>query len=342
MKPSSAYVFRIVATSAAGTCTSADTMLMTGPVPAGIARAVPTVIDAARHARGFIVISSVGGLSFIADADGATVWWSPNSAIQATRALMSWDGRDMYFVGMSPGNVRRVSMDGLSVDSIVSGLARAHHDLTAIPTGIAALLELPASATSTVNALVERSPDGTLTTVVANLATLSPSLHPNSIHYHLWDDSYTIGDGQANSYVKITRKGALVWQFGGSNPSDPSKLFQGVASWQVNHGHHLLPDGTFAFMNNGTLMNEATARVFKLDTTTMTATSLLSYRTTDMRSMFLGDVQCLPNGNFLVTYMESAQIREIDPSGQVVAQYAVGGTLGYSQFRTSLYGPPPD
>ncbi|HXU02766.1 MAG TPA: hypothetical protein VN903_17495, partial [Polyangia bacterium] len=50
MKPSSAYVFRIVATSAAGTCTSADTMLMTGPVPAGIARAVPTVIDAARHA----------------------------------------------------------------------------------------------------------------------------------------------------------------------------------------------------------------------------------------------------------------------------------------------------
>jgi len=94
-------------------------------------------------------------------------------------------------------------------------------------------------------------------------------------------------------------------------------------------------------MNNETTMSMPIVRVFKLDTTALTATSLFAYQAADARSMFLGDVQHLPNGDFLVTYMQSGQIREIDPSGKIVAQFTVGSTLGYSQFRASLYGPPP-
>jgi len=114
----------------------------------------------------------------------------------------------------------------------------------------------------------------------------------------------------------------------------------GITPWQVNHGHHLLADGTFAFMNNGA-GTPATARVLRLDTATMTATDVLSYQTTSATSMFLGDIQRLPNGNFLVTYMTGSQIREIDPSGQLVALFPARAMLGYSEFRESLYGPPP-
>jgi hypothetical protein len=340
MKVSSTYSLRIVATTGAGTCTSADYTLTTGAAPSVVRLQAPMIDDPARHAHGFIVVSPLGGTSFIIDADGTPVWWTPVPRPEASRALISWDGRDVYLVPMNPGVVFRISMDGSDVDRNVSGLATANHDLTAIPGGVATILSTPRADGTVLNSIVERATDGTITMVVADLATLGPSSHTNSIHYYPWDDSYTIGDSVAASFVKITRKGELIWQFGGTNTIHPSALFQGVSPWNVNHGHHLLADGTFAFMNNGNGGAMPTARVFKLDTATMTATSVLAYQPSGENSMFLGDVQHLPNGNFLVTFRESGHIHEIDPSGQRIAQFVFGTTLGYSEFRESLYGPP--
>ncbi|HEY5447737.1 MAG TPA: arylsulfotransferase family protein [Polyangia bacterium] len=342
MKGSSAYVFRIVATSAAGTCTSADYTLMTGSVPAGVPNKPPTMRDPVRQARGFILSCNTNGLGpiFIIDSDGAPVWWMamPFQGT-ATRAHMSWDGNDMYVVWGSAagasGDVARISMDGLVVEEKLSGLRTAHHDLTAIPGGVAALLT---------NSVVERSGDGTITTAIPDLIALyGNGNHSNSIHYDPSDDSYTVGDTGSHLYAKITRQGNLVWQFGGAGPKDPSKAFPGVPRWEVAHGHHLLSDGTFVFFDNNYLdpgTVGAIARVFKLDTTTMTATSVRSYQS-GLRTNTLGDVQFLRNGDILMTVREAGAIREIDPSGQVVAQHALGISLGYSEFRESLYGPPP-
>jgi len=342
MKGSSPYVFRIVATSAAGTCTSADYTLMTGPVPATVPNRTPTMRDASRQARGFILTSSTSGIGpvFIIDTDGAPVWWmtAPFQGT-ATRAHMSWDGNDMYLVwgnaAGASGDVARISMDGLVVEEKLSGLRTAHHDLTAIPGGVAALLT---------NSVVERSGDGTITTAIPDLIALyGNGNHSNSIHYDPSDDSYTVGDTGSHLYAKITRQGNLVWQFGGAGPKDPSKAFPGVPRWEVAHGHHLLSDGTFVFFDNNYLdpgTVGAFARVFKLDTTTMTATSVRSYQS-GLRTNTLGDVQFLRNGDILMTVREAGAIREIDPSGQVVAQHALGISLGYSEFRESLYGPPP-
>src|SRR6185436_12973487 len=152
--------------------------------------------------------------------------------------------------------------------------------------------------------LVERAKDGTVTTVVPDFGALYDTsvsgnrFHPNSLHYHAWDDSYTISDTYPRLYVKVSRKGDLLWQFGGSNPKDPTKHFQVTWSGE-NHGHHLLSDGTFLFFSNYT----STARVFKLDETTMTATSGLAYTPNPaINTGALGDVQRLPNGNILVTF----------------------------------------
>jgi Arylsulfotransferase (ASST) len=136
--------------------------------------------------------------------------------------------------------------------------------------------------------------------------------------------------------VKLSRSGQLIWQFGGTNPKDQSKFFTGVPTWSVNHGHQLLPDGTFIFFNNGA--NEAWG--YTLNTTNMTASKILSYTASGATSNVLGDIQRLPNGNYLVTFSTSGQMHEISPSGALVATFT-GSSFGYSEFRESLYGSPP-
>jgi hypothetical protein len=296
------------------------------------------------HARGFTIVCNTSGAAvvYVIDSDGDPVWWTKFSGLPS-RAHMSWDGRHMYVIsqnasGAAVGNVARISMDGIDVENNLSGLDGAHHDLTAIPGGGIATFVGTLSVTDGPNSLVERSPTGAITTVVADLGTIynSATFHPNSIHYHAEDDTYTIGDSNPDLYVKVTRKGELVWQLGGRNPKDPSKFFQGVPSWRaLNHGHHLLPDGTFLFFANV----EGAARGLRLDTTSMTATSFFSYSTT-VGSSVLGDVQRLPNGNILVTFSTGGQIHEVTPAGLLVATFQTTSQMGYSEFRPTLYGPP--
>jgi hypothetical protein len=61
---------------------------------------------------------------------------------------------------------------------------------------------------------------------------------------------------------------------------------------------------------------------------------------TGATSNVLGDVQRLPNGNLLVTFSTSGQIHEIDRAGKLVMKLTAS-SYGYSEFRESLYGPPP-
>jgi len=345
MKPSSTYAFKVIAETGAGqSCESSSSTLTTGAAPSALVPPKLTVMNAAARDRGFIITSNTGSpwYVFILDSDGAVVWWTLFQGIP-TRAHMSWDGQDMYIVAESAGgatqatagNLARISMDGTNSETHLSGLGGAHHDFTAIPNGVAAIMWNTADQDAH-NSVVERSADGTITTVTADLADVynSTTFHPNSIHYAPWDDSYTIGDRNPNLFVKITRKGQLVWQLGGSNPKDPSKFFQGGPAWLVNHGHHLLADGTFVFFNNG----GRAVRVLKLDTVNMTATSVLTY--SGVSGQILGDAQRLPNGNILATDSDAKHIDEVDASGHLVATFVGTQYLGYSEFRESLYGPP--
>jgi len=72
----------------------------------------------------------------------------------------------------------------------------------------------------------------------------------------------------------------------------------------------------------------------------MTATKILGYTASGATSNVLGDIQRLPNGNYLVTFSTSGQIHEISPSGTLVAKFTAN-SFGYSEFRESLYGQPP-
>jgi Arylsulfotransferase (ASST) len=343
MKPSTSYAYKIVATNASGSCTSSSYTIATGALPSSAPKITASITSASAHDKGFIVTSTglSGNTTFIIDADG-TVVWSATGPSMPSRSHMSWDGTHMYMMALnvmntSSGNVQSVAMDGTG-NSALSGMTASHHDLTAIPGGFATML-WNKSGTDAPCSLVERADaTGTITTVVADMGTVynSTTFHSNAVHYYPSDNTYTVGDRNPNLYVKLSRTGSLLWQFGGSNPKDQSKFFTGVPTWSVNHGHELLADGTFLFFNN----TPSEAWVYKLNTSNMTASKTLTYTASGASSMVLGDIQRLPNGNYLVTFSTSGQIHEISPSGTLVAKFTAS-SFGYSEFRESLYGQPP-
>ena len=56
--------------------------------------------------------------------------------------------------------------------------------------------------------------------------------------------------------------------------------------------------------------------------------------------LVLGDVERLSNGNTLVTFSRAGTIHEVDSTGKLVMSIQAN-SLGYADFRPSLYGPPP-
>ena len=347
MKGSKTYVYRIVLKSGGATCTSPDFMITTGAVPSSVNKPTVAISMAAAHDKGFIITS--GGTSAtsteILDADGEVVWWATAPA-QNSRSHMSWDGSRMYMMALNvqnsgTGKVISLGMDG-SGSMTATGMTTSHHDMTAIPGGFATML-WNTTGTDAPCSLVEVA-DGTwkTTTIIADMTSVYNSTnryHTNAIHYYPSDNTYTLGDRNPNLYVKVSRTGSLIWQFGGTNPKDASKMFTGFTAWSVNHGHHLLADGTFLFFNNNA--NEAWG--YKLNTTALTASQTWHYTASGATSMVLGDVQGLPNGNMLVTFSNSAQIHEVTPSGALGMKITGSSSAGYgySEFRESLYGPPP-
>jgi len=357
MKGETEYSFQVKAVSGGQPCTSETYSLVTGPVLNSIPSIThPTNSDGSTR-TGFIITSAglgagggfggggggSGAPAFIFDMDGDPVWWA-TAPESCSRALMDWEGKNMWMmelnVDAAGGEVRRVSMDGTETENNVQGLSNAHHDLTVLPGGIVATV-LWSAGRESASDLVERSPDGTIKKVV----TLNSSIyaaggmgfHANSILYHPGDDSYTISDRYPNLYVKLSRAGQLLWQFGGSNPVGE---FISGGSWQVNHGHHLLDDGTLLIFNNGSGTGSSPAIGFQLnEDTTKAATEVFRY-TSSSNSIVLGDVQRLPNGNTLVTYSVSGIIHEVKPDGTLVQAFQMG-SLGYSMWRETLYGPPP-
>ena len=346
MKGGKSYTYHLTLKALAGNCTSQDYTFMTGAVPSSVPKPTTTIMNAAMHDKGFIVTSGglMGSTTEILDADGDVVWWATAPA-QNSRSRMSWDGSHMYMMSLNvqnsgSGKVTYLAMDG-SGSTNVTGVAASHHDLTAIPGGFATPLWNKSGMDAPCSLVEFENDTWKMTTVIADVSSVynSSTYHTNAVHYYASDDTYTLGDRNPNLYVKVSRSGSLIWQFGGSNPKDAKKTFSGVTTWMVNHGHHLTADGTFLFFNN----NAAEAWGYKLNTTDMTATKTFMYTASGASSTVLGDGQGLLNGNVRVTCSTSAQIHEVTSSGSLVMKITCNANtgFGYSEFRESLYGPPP-
>jgi hypothetical protein len=347
LKQSSDYTFHIEATRGGATCQSPDYALPTTGTLAGAPSVSVDVTQPARREPGFIVTSSgtfVPDSAYIIDADGEMVWFFPGP-LNTCRAQMDYEGNTMWMITCNPinevGELRSVSMDGAQVSMNVPGFDGAHHDLAVMPGGRVAALVWSTTYNEPPSDLVIRTPDGQVTTAFTIGSNLYQSdlFHANAVHYIPSDDSFTIADRNANVVVKVSSGGVPQWQLGGVCDGAPTGIHCSPQSWQVNHGHHLLDDGTLLVFNNTETYDPAHVLEFQLDDTAagLGATLVRDYTGTEL-SATLGDVQRLPGGNTLVTYSNAGTIVELDSSWNEVQTFTA--RVGYSNWRPTLYGPP--
>jgi hypothetical protein len=347
LKQSRDYTFHIEATRGGQTCASPEVALpRTGTLPGAPAVGV-SVAQPAQRAPGFIVTSSgtfVPDAAFIIDADGEIVWFFAGP-LNTCRAHMDYEGNNMWMITCNPineqGEMRYVSMDGQQAQSNVPGFETAHHDFTVLAGGKVAALTWSSPANDPPSDLVIRSADGQVTTAFTIDASVYPSdtFHANAIHYIPSDDSFTIADRNPNVVVKVSAAGVPRWQLGGACDGAPTGGHCSPQGWQVNHGHHLLDDGTLLVFNNTDTQDVAHVLQFQIaDAVSGLSATLVHDYTGTGATATLGDVQRLPNGNTLVTYSSAGTIVELDASWNVVQTFTV--RVGYSSWRPTLYGPP--
>lgn len=347
LKQSSNYTFHIEASRGAFTCVSPDYTLPTTGVLAGAPSVEVSVAQSGAREPGFIVTSSgtsVPDGAYIIDADGAIVWYFPGP-LNTGRAQMDYEGNTMWMVTLNPineaGELRSVSMDGAEAQMNVPGFEAAHHDLTVMPGGKVAALVWTTPDNDPPSDLLIRTPDGAVTTAftIGSNLYLSDTFHVDAVHYLPSDDSFTLSDRNPSVVVKVSAAGVPQWQLGGACDGAPAGTHCSPQSWQVNHGHHLLDDGTLLVFNNTETYGPAHVLEFQLDDTpSALGATLVHDQTGTAASPTLGDVQRLPGGNTLVTYSEAGQIVELDPSWNEVQTFTVH--VGYASWRPTLYGPP--
>ncbi len=370
MKASRTYHFQVAATNAAGTCTSGDLTLATGPIPNGLTPPTITTNDAGALYGGFLVTGQFsmsfggnrsGAPAFILDKDGAFVWWYTVAGSDATGVTMSYDGNYMWINSVNVPNgtahVHRVSMDGLVDEDHSSEFFGLSHQLTVLPDETVAFYAYGSNGCDDIKL---RAPDGTVTTLV-NAQTAhggTGACHVNAIFYSPADDTLVFSDLDNNCLTKITRTGHTVWVLNGGAPNGPQSSFSGGAVlWKGGeHGFHILGLDDFVIFNNNSKQPAGSSTSWgstagdgsgslaievKLDLGAMTATRTWAFQGVGLADDVLGDAQRLPNGNTLVDFATKGTIEEIDPSGNVLQQTKSSTNFGYIQKRATLYGPPP-
>lgn len=351
MKPNATYTYKVIVNDS---CSSADGSLTTGNVPVQASQSIPRISKSGSGGMpGFYVVSVYSGNnhSVILDQDGDIVWYgggaTSNTFDATSRSRMDWEGKYMWSIAANPltggdGAIRRVSMDGLDETTMLPGTEKRHHDLVAVPGGIMTIIAHQAQGRC--SRIIEYGPNGTAKEIVADINTIytqaQPDCHPNSISYNVDDDTYVVGDRNANMYVKISRDGEVLWQLGGGNPKGAS--FSGEVVWDVNHGHHLFEqDGQLRFLlfNNGQGGSSYIIEL-ALNENTMAAEEL--WRVGVASTPVMGDVQRLPNGNTLVALTTAGTVAEYKSgTTDTVQEFKItGGQVGYVDYRPTLYGVP--
>jgi hypothetical protein len=348
MKQVQTYHYRLVATSPAGTCSSADFTLETGALPPGLPELLVTTRNPAAVAGGFLVTGQYvpvptdgGAPALIFDADGDIVWAYNLEGRDVMGARQSYDGASMWInsanvSGTQSANVHRVSMDGLEDEDLSSLFAGQSHQLTVLPDETV-VFYANADASSDVDCYEIKQYDPETDEVVTLLRGASDSgyCHLEAIEYSPSDDTLLFSNLYENSITKLTRTGEIVWVLGGER----SSLAADTQSWVRPNGLHPLAPDRFLFFNND---GASTLIEVALDLGARTAEQVWTYSAT-LSSGILGDVQRLPNGNTVVGYTTRGVLHEVSADGELLQtlEWPVGTAFGYIQKRPSIYGPPP-
>jgi hypothetical protein len=379
MKASKTYHFQVSASASAGTCTSQDYMIATGPQPNGMQGPSVTTSNKAALYGGFLItgqyvqnVGSSGAPAYILDSDGDFVWWY-NDGSDATGVRMSYDGNYMWInnANVPPPNsptsevphVHRVTMDGLTDTDFSVPFDKLSHQITPLPDGSVAFYATGSNGCDDIKLFPAGGTPASVATTLVNAKTAhggTGACHLNNIEYSSSDDTLVFSDLDNDCLTKVSRTtGATVWILNGGINGVTSS-FTGDTWAGGEHGFHILGLDDFVIFNNNSggagnvsggpsngTGDGSIALEMKLDLTAKTATKSWSYKAVGPTNKgiqvdVLGDVQRLGNGNTIVDYATKGEIQEVDANGNVLQDLSLNGTnFGYIEKRATLYGPSP-
>ena len=357
MTQNRAYHFRVAVSDGRSVCNGDDRTIETGSLNS---KALAEAKTSDGAAPGFIVTARDGEV-VIYDKTGELVWAYKMWNVFAAR--LSWDGKYMLardpgpFDSADGGLFYRVKMDGSDFTSI-DAPGGDHHDFAVIPGGIAYLAKADEGECDQVYEASIAITDGVPVFDTWQIYQHFPDegevegtaiCHANRIHYSLAKDMYTISDRNKDAIAVFTRSGTPVTSIGkaptGGWTQHISAAGAGLGGdWHVQHGHHFYADDKLVVFSN-----ESSGGAAVLHYTITGNRAALDWKYDGAgESRICGDVQRLPNGNYLVTANLSNIMVEIGPDGHTeVGRYVLDGPIGplygftYSSHRPSLYGIPP-
>jgi hypothetical protein len=158
------------------------------------------------------------------------------------------------------------------------------------------------------------------------------------------DGNYLVSARNTHTIYKINRKtGNIIWRLGGKR-SD-FELGRGVRfAWQ--HDVRRQPDGTLTMFDNEAapkLRRQSRGLVLRIDERRKTATLLHSFvHSPPLVAVDQGNMQRLPNGNYLVGWGHQPYVTEFGPHGKTLLDFRFGrsGDDSYRAYRFPWTGRP--
>jgi hypothetical protein len=158
------------------------------------------------------------------------------------------------------------------------------------------------------------------------------------------DGNYLVSARNTHTIYKIDRRtGNIIWRLGGKR-SD-FELGRGVAfGWQ--HDVRRQKDGTLTMFDNEAapkLRKQSRGLVLRIDERRKTATVVRTFvHTPPLVSVDQGNMQKLPNGNFLVGWGHQPYVTEFGPHGKTLLDLRFGrsGADSYRAYRFGWVGRP--
>lgn len=161
--------------------------------------------------------------------------------------------------------------------------------------------------------------------------------HMNAIDVD--DDGHILlSNRNLDEVTKINRQtGQILWRLGGVH-NQFTFVNDSLNGFNWQHDIRSLGGGYYSLFDNGREHHPSQSRavIYKLNTKRMTATLVWEHRNpkfTDI-SLYMGNVQKLPNGNMLINWGVNYRPKatEVTPSGEVV--YEMNFMDGYACYRT--------
>lgn len=348
--------YRVAVSDGISVCYGEDETLETGTLNVAPLEEAWT---SALAAPGFIVTGH-DGKAVVYAKDGEPVWAYPMYGLFSVG--LSWDGQYMIGRDVGPfdrgsgGLFYRVRMDGSDFVTL-DAPGGDHHDFAAIPGGIAYLAKTNEGECDKVYEASNELTDGTPIFDTWEIYQYFPTVgetrgtelcHANRIHYLLDEDVYTVSDRNKDALAIFGGDGTPIRSIGRPPMGEWAQHVLAESAgpgreWHIQHGHHLYADDKLIVFSN-----ESTGGAAVVHYTLSGNRASFDWKYAGAgASPIQGDVQRLPNGNFLVTTNLDGTIAEINADGrQEVGRYVLAGSRAplygftYSTHRPSLYGAP--